>query len=411
MKKNGNHKKPSKWELDFIEATQNLLIRRLKFALYLVIGIFIFDAIFQIIVKPSLFYSIIWDRLLILAIAFIILGLCYLKKAAKYAFIISIFTVIAVVADIQFAIHISGGYNSYFQAGLSLLLVASCLLLPYSILQTGLICLIMWVAFLLPAIINRNAAVHQSGFSVNILLLFCASIISITAGGNAAILRKNEFFSTKALDEEQKISNQLLLNILPEAIADRLKDGEEIISDSFDEVTILFADIVGFTKFSESLKPQDLVEILNYLFTDFDELTEQYKIEKIKTIGDAYMAVAGIPIVIDNHAEIIADYAIEMFKKLEEFNRNNHINLQLRIGINTGTAVAGIIGKKKFTYDLWGDCVNTASRMESNGIPGEIQVTENTYNLLKTKYKFKERGNIEVKGKGKMKTYFLLGRA
>lgn len=212
------------------------------------------------------------------------------------------------------------------------------------------------------------------------------------------------------LRSEQETSERLLLNILPEAIALRLKQGENTIADSFADVTILFADLVGFTELSSRTTPQELVKLLNCIFSDFDQLTEKYHLEKIKTIGDNYMVASGLPIPRLEHAIAIADMALEMQEIIIKFNEKKGESLHLRIGINSGSVVAGVIGTKKFIYDLWGDAVNTASRMESQGIPGKIQVTESTYQLLCEQYIFEPRGSIYVKGKGNMITYFLQGK-
>lgn len=214
----------------------------------------------------------------------------------------------------------------------------------------------------------------------------------------------------KILREEQEKSESLLLNILPRSIAQKLKDGHKNIADGFAEVTILFADIVGFTQLSEKTSPPELVSLLNEIFSRFDRLTDKHDLEKIKTIGDAYMVGGGLPMPRKYHAEAIAEMALDMQAEISRFNYENNINLSIRIGINTGPVVAGVIGTKKFIYDLWGDAVNTASRMESHGIPDAIQVSEATYNILKDKYLFEERGQISIKGKGEMNTYLLLGR-
>jgi class 3 adenylate cyclase len=223
-------------------------------------------------------------------------------------------------------------------------------------------------------------------------------------------LRDQERAYLKKLAEEQEKSEQLLLNILPKAIAERLKRGESTIADSFDDVTVLFGDIANFTKLSADLSPAQLVEILNQIFSLFDELADKYNLEKIKTLGDAYMVVGGLPIPQANHAEAIAEMALEMQSIIGQFSLKVGEPLQMRIGINTGPVEAGVIGMKKFTYDLWGDTVNTANRMESHGISGKIQVTAITYERLKEKYRLEERGKITVKGKGEMITYFLTGR-
>jgi adenylate cyclase len=212
------------------------------------------------------------------------------------------------------------------------------------------------------------------------------------------------------LRTEQEKSERLLLNILPEMIADRLKQGDNNIADGFAEVTILFADIVGFTEISSRTSPQKLVELLNKIFSAFDRLSEKYGLEKIKTIGDNYMVAGGLPMPCLNHAESIAEMALEMQQEIIKFSVECGKPLNIRIGINSGPVVAGVIGTKKFIYDLWGDAVNTASRMESQGIPGKIQVSNSTYKLLSDKYLFEKRGKINIKGKGAMTTYLLTGR-
>ena len=213
-----------------------------------------------------------------------------------------------------------------------------------------------------------------------------------------------------ALKKEQKKTESLLLNILPEAIADRLKHEPGVIADKFEKATVLFADLVNFTKISTTMSATKLVYLLNEIFSIFDELTQKHGLEKIKTIGDAYMVAGGIPIERLDHAEAIAEMALDMLAAIKELNVKLDSNFDLRIGINSGPVVAGVIGTIKFIYDLWGNAVNTASRMESHGIPGRIQVSHYTYDLLRDKYEFEDRGEIEIKGKGEMRTYLLTGR-
>lgn len=222
-------------------------------------------------------------------------------------------------------------------------------------------------------------------------------------------LAEAEFDAQSKLKVEQERSERLLLNILPQPIAERLKQEERTIADSFREVTVLFADIVGFTKLSEQIPPTQLVELLNQTFSIFDRLAEKYGLEKIKTIGDAYM-VAGLPEPHPDYVCAVADMALDMQQALQAFNQHAQQNLKIRIGIHTGPVVAGVIGMKKFAYDLWGDTVNTASRMESHSLPGKIQVSQTTYECLRDRYEFEARGAIPIKGKGEMSTYFLKGR-
>ena len=211
------------------------------------------------------------------------------------------------------------------------------------------------------------------------------------------------------LTEEKKKSEHLLLNILPESVAYRLKEKPTTIAEGFAEVTVLFADIVGFTELSTQVSPQELVALLNHIFSDFDELAEKHNLEKIKTIGDAYMVVGGLPQPRVDHAEAIIEMALDMQRAIEQFNVDTNSNCNIRIGINSGPVVAGVIGIKKFIYDLWGDTVNIASRMESHGVPGKIQITQSTYELVKDKYALESRGAIEIKGKGEMQTYLVIG--
>ncbi|XZN91224.1 MAG: adenylate/guanylate cyclase domain-containing protein [Microcoleus sp.] len=212
-----------------------------------------------------------------------------------------------------------------------------------------------------------------------------------------------------ALREEQEKSEKLLLNILPKPIAERLKRNETTIAEYFPEVTVLFADIVGFTHLSTLMNPIDLVELLNQIFSSFDLICERLGLEKIKTIGDAYMVVGGLPEPRADHAEAIAQMALDMQTEIARFNAQNNKYFSIRIGIHSGPVVAGVIGIKKFIYDLWGDTVNIASRMESHGLPWRIQVSEATYNLLQHKYLFERRETIHVKGKGEMTTYLIIG--
>ncbi|HMR75021.1 MAG TPA: adenylate/guanylate cyclase domain-containing protein, partial [Polyangiaceae bacterium] len=212
------------------------------------------------------------------------------------------------------------------------------------------------------------------------------------------------------LEAERARSEELLLNVLPPSIADRLKNDAQLIADGFERVSVLFADIVGFTKMSARLAPEELVRRLNLVFSSFDDLVDKLKLEKIKTIGDAYMCAGGLHSLEYDHAQAVAEMALAMKRRLHEFSADFGEPLDIRIGIHTGPVVAGVIGKKKFIYDVWGDTVNTASRMESHAEPGAIQVTESSYELLKDTYEFEPRGSIEIKGKGAMRTFYLIGR-
>jgi len=218
---------------------------------------------------------------------------------------------------------------------------------------------------------------------------------------------------------EQKLSERLLLNLLPYPIAERLKTRPdliadtipEIIADSFPAVTVLFADIVAFSRFSADMSPEQLVTVLNEIFAEFDTIADDRGLEKIKTIGDAYMAAAGLPKPAEDHVIRAAHMALDMFDAHTLFNQRRGFNLEMRIGLNSGPVVAGVIGKRKFIYDLWGDAVNTASRMESQGVAGRVQLTDATRRLLGRPFLVEERGAIEAKGLGTLHTWLLTGRS
>jgi len=212
------------------------------------------------------------------------------------------------------------------------------------------------------------------------------------------------------LEAERHRSEKLLHNILPAAIAERLRDGEASIAEIHPEVTVFFSDIVGFTELSAKLGPTETVQLLNEIFGKFDELVEKYKIEKIKTIGDSYMVVGGVPARDPLHCQHVADFAIEAEKFLEEFSKSLKYPLHMRIGIHTGTVAAGIVGKKRFSYDLWGDVVNVASRYESTSQPDKIHVSEAVKIRLEDDYLFVDGGFVELKGKGPSRSYFLMGK-
>jgi guanylate cyclase len=247
-------------------------------------------------------------------------------------------------------------------------------------------------------------------------LWFTSTMLALNIVGAASISfmllatfghQRNE--ALMALRVEQEKSEALLVNVLPRPIAARLKAADGAIADHFDATSILFADVVDFTPLSERLPPAEMVDILDRLFTHFDALVERHGLEKIKTVGDCYMAAAGVPDPHPDHARRVARLALDMRDAVGTVTVDGRDGLELRIGINSGPVVAGVIGRKRFLYDLWSDAVNTASRMESHGTPGEIQITRATYELLKDEFVCRPRGTISVKGKGEMETWYLDG--
>ena len=229
------------------------------------------------------------------------------------------------------------------------------------------------------------------------------------------VARVHTQLALKRAREELRIlhekADNLLLNVLPSSVAERLKSGERTIVDAIPEATILFSDLVGFTPLAATLPPEKLVQFLNEVFSEMDRLAGKHGLEKIKTIGDAYMVAGGVPDPRPDHASAVADFALELAAILPEIAKADGIPVKLRIGIHSGPVVAGVIGEKKFAYDLWGDTVNTASRLESSGIENRIHVSTETRELLGDGYLFEARGLIEIKGKSPLETYFLTGRA
>lgn len=348
--------------------------------------------------------------LLIESFIFICLLLCQTKIGKTYPQLLFLNLSWSVTCVIQIYTAVLFDFVEPFTNIWNLMFITQATLIPvlwktHLISQIGTI-----VCYLGLYIIYRPEFRHPLYFYVeNSIYLFWTGAICVFSVYLYEKLKKQEFRARQELEIAQQKSEKLLLNILPQVIAEQLKQQPTTIADIFLEVTVLFADIVGFTELSSYTSPPQLVELLNEIFCLFDELAELHGVEKIKTIGDAYMAVAGLPNHRSDHAIAIANMALDMQQAVAKFNEEQNQSFRIRIGISTGPVVAGVIGLKKFAYDLWGDTVNTASRMESHGIPGCIQVCEASYHLLKEQYSLKNRGLIKVKGKGEMMTYFLLG--
>jgi len=245
------------------------------------------------------------------------------------------------------------------------------------------------------------------------LLVTAFFVLNIGALAAVAVALMATFVSQKdaamrLLAREQDRSERLLLNVLPREIASRLKAGESPIADAYDAATILFADIVGFTPLTHELEPKEMVQLLNEIFSEFDRAAERHGVEKIRTIGDNWMGVAGVPSPRPGHAAAVARMALDICAGLDRRRARGERQIDFRIGIESGPCVGGVIGLQKFVFDIWGDPVNTASRMESHGVAGRIHVGEAAYKLLEDSFEFEPRGAIEVKGKGAMRTCFLI---
>jgi class 3 adenylate cyclase len=246
--------------------------------------------------------------------------------------------------------------------------------------------------------------------SEKIVYLCFAFVMGLAAAYPTDRALRRDFLLSRLLREEQNRSEHLLTHVMPASIAQRLKEQWAIIADSHESATVLFADVVDFTPLMAMSPPDQVVRYLNKIFSEFDELLAKHQLEKIKTVGDAYMAAGGLPDPLPNHLEAMADFALEIQDLMSRTPSPSGRPMQLRIGIHTGPLVAGVIGNEKLMYDLWGDTVNTASRMESQGVGGQIQVTEEVVEGLRDRYEFEERGLVPVKGKGELRTYWLTGR-
>jgi len=397
------------WRRAYQTYLRELAITCLRIAAPLVVFVFTLDGLVERFFRPSLFWWSFWVRIGASLLVLGLLALSYRKHAERLAFA-SITAVLFIVAiDVETVIVKSGGLASPYTSGIALLVIAAALFVPYSERQMFATSAALWAVYLVPILADRTATDSGTAWTQSFLLA-CATVIAVTASRFTSNLREQEFMSRQALAEEERKSEHLLRNILPGPIADRLKENEQTIADGFSEVTILFADIVEFTLMSARMSPEAVVAMLNEVFSAFDRLTETHGLEKIKTIGDAYMVVGGLPEPRSDHAQAVAELALDMLNAVEHLPPRGAERLRIRIGIHLGPVVAGVIGRNKFAYDLWGDAVNTAARMESSGVPDRIQVTHETYDRLRHRYVFEERGTVSIKGKGTMETYFLVGR-
>jgi adenylate cyclase len=396
------------WKGAYERHLEGLALRYLRIVAPLVVFVFALDGAVERIFRPSLFWWSFWVRIGAGLLILTLLAMSYRRRAEHWAFVSITAVLFIVAADVETVIVKSGGLASPFTSGLALLIIAAALFIPYSTRQMLTASGVLWAIFVIPIVVMGSPTDYAAAWT-QVFLFACATVIAITASRFASRLREQEFMSRQALAEEERKSEHLLLNILPEPVAARLKENEETIADGFSDVTILFADIVGFTRMSARMPPEAVVAMLNEVFSLFDQLTDRHGLEKVKTIGDAYMAVGGVPKPRPDHLQAVADLALDMREAVEHLPPRDGERLQIRIGINTGPVVAGVIGRRKFAYDLWGDTVNTAARMESSGVPGQIQVTREVYMGLRERYVFEERGPVAIEGKGDMTTYLLVG--
>ncbi len=396
-------------ELDYQAHVSELARARVR-PLGLVLAlIIVLDGVYEAFTRPDTFAHTYWTRIA----AFVACASVYviLRKPRSQRLILALVTLVVLVMaiDIEEASVTAAGHGSAFFTGLALVVAATGLLFPIEVGATLLLSAMVWVVFLVPLVLGaEHLDPHLAGDQAFFLL--CATIIAAVGSRMSSKLRRSEFFGREALKDEKERSEQLLLNILPRPIAERLERGERTIADRVEDASVLFADIVGFTPLSETMTPEQLVAVLDDIFSEFDKSAVRRGLEKIKTIGDAYMVASGLLVPRGDHLEAIADMALDMRAAVEAVNQRRGLSLAMRIGIHTGPVVAGVIGTSKFSYDVWGDTVNTASRMESHSSAGEIQVTADVRQRLENDYDFSEPRSVNVKGKGTLVTSYLRGR-
>ena len=341
----------------------------------------------------------IYAFIYLLAVSLVYVYYLRTKQLERTAFLFSFLLFIELVV-----IHISlGGFKS---SGLIFIWVAASAIMAIITGQSQLA--ILWIVLFLVTtgiftITEPLIATFNPGVSENLSTL----LFAMNFGFGLTYMISNSFYFMYLLEVSRKQADDLLLNILPGPIAKRLKEGEETIADSYEAASIMFVDIVNFTPISATSTPKDMVLLLGELFSHFDKLVEKHSAEKIETIGDSYMVAVGLPVLCRDHAHVIASLALDIQAYIKKGIVINGQTINCRIGINSGPVMAGVIERKKISYNVWGDTVNTASRMESHGIPGEIQISETTYELIKENFHCESRGLIDVKGKGPMQTYLL----
>ncbi len=402
-------------ERAFLDRFAAEAITRYRFLIGIVTAIWIgFGAFDHIVVSDD---SIVTARVIrfgiVLPILLVGLGLSYTSThtfTRLWQPMLAVGYAAIAAAMIYYVSGVGEPYRTSSAGGLALVIVGG-----YTLVMMRFV----WAAATSAAITAAIAMMHIAQDGVRAVLggllpngmiwIYLANIIGVFACRELELFRRAKFLQQQQIEREQERSESLLRNILPRSIAERLKRGAGTVVDSFESVTVLFGDLVGFTALAERMPSRELVARLNGLYSEFDAIAERYGLEKIKTMGDEYMLVGGVPLPREDHAVAVANMALEM-RDAVAARRAQGEQLEIRIGIHTGPVVAGVIGTRKFSYDVWGDTVNVASRMQSHGVPGSIQVSETTYAALRDEFAFESRGNVDIKGKGDMRAYLLTGR-
>ncbi|HUP00793.1 MAG TPA: adenylate/guanylate cyclase domain-containing protein [Gemmatimonadota bacterium] len=397
-------------ETAFLADYRASIRRQTRAVLGLVIVLYLGYGLLDRWLAPEAAVTIAWVRVLVCAVAGAVLVLTHHPAFDRWRDWLLGFLLIVAGAGIlvMLAVDEHGQARNLYYAGLILVVLGGHALFRLRFPVA--------VALTFAIIVAYNVEVFLiGGFPWEVLLnnnfaLVSANILGMFASYNVERYARRSFLDRLVIEAERRRSESLLLNVLPAAIAERLKSSSGAIADQHPAASVLFADIGDFTVLSSRLSPAELVELLNEVFTEFDHVARDMGVEKIKTVGDAYMVVAGLPLEQPDHLERIADTALAMRARIPEVRARRAEPLGIRIGVATGPVVAGVIGESKFSYDLWGDTVNTASRMERHGLVGRIQVTEPVFERLRDRYVFEPRGEVDVKGKGLMRTYWLEGK-
>ncbi|MEZ4219710.1 MAG: adenylate/guanylate cyclase domain-containing protein [Polyangiaceae bacterium] len=393
-------------EQELARSRRELTLKRLRVAGALYAGVHLLFFVSLVGFAGGLVVEELARRALIISISLTFSALTYVPRLERHAEALAeALTLLTTGYLLLFVLEwgVSSGTE-----GLVLLTVCTGLLFPFTaerMLRIALFTTVGYVAAALWVLKPGEASWLFSG----IAYVASAAAIAVVGTRLSHALRREELRARLDLGIQRDNADQLLLNILPRPIIERLKKDKSAIAQSFNEATVLFADIVGFTPLSAKMTPSELVGMLNDIFSKFDALTEQHGLEKIKTIGDAYMVAGGIPTPRGDHVEAVARLALAMRDVVDNFVTPTGARLQIRVGIHTGPVAAGVIGTKKFTYDLWGDTVNLAARMESHGEPGTIQVTERVADALRSQFNFEPRGKLSIKGKGELSAFVLQG--
>jgi class 3 adenylate cyclase len=395
-------------EADFERDVRALIFARLRVAGIAHASVHGLALVLLVSMDPSNVVRYAVDRSLAATFALAFAAVSYVPRLERHAFGLSVALTLGTASYIVLPLWLYGLAEGYDPGGVVLLIVATGLLFPYTLRRMLLVCAAITLLSILGALVKFQARYIGSLVEGSFYLLTASAIASV--GAHLAYrMRIREFTARLELEDQRAAAEELLLNVLPQSIVERLKRDQSAIADGFLEATVLFADIVGFTPLSAKLAPGVLVRMLNEVFSKFDALTEKHGLEKIRTIGDSYMVVGGAPTPRRDHVAAVASLALDMRDAVGSLVTPTGDPLRIRIGINTGPVVAGVIGTKKFSYDLWGDTVNTAARMEAYAEPSTIHVSERAYERLRQQFQLEPRGTIEVKGKGEMRTYVLLG--